>query len=72
MGVLYRKATVQESPKVEYSLTELGKRSEPMLRQMYAWGRWYCEQNGLEYNWPVCDEPEVRMDFSPALVIPSA
>src|SRR6266849_5114615 len=44
MGFLHRQAYVQGAPKVEYSLTELGRKSEPTLRQMYAWGRWCCEQ----------------------------
>ncbi len=61
MGVLHRQAYAQMPPKVEYSLTELGQRSEPMLRQMYAWGRWCCEQIGVEYDWPVSDEAEERM-----------
>ncbi|HEV2661415.1 MAG TPA: winged helix-turn-helix transcriptional regulator [Ktedonobacteraceae bacterium] len=56
MGVLHRQASGQGFTKVEYSLTELGRSSEPMLRQMYAWGRWTCDQIGLEYNWPVSDE----------------
>ncbi|HEU5383317.1 MAG TPA: winged helix-turn-helix transcriptional regulator [Ktedonobacteraceae bacterium] len=55
MGVLHRQAYVGMPPKVEYSLTELGQRSESLLRQMYAWGRWGCEQLGLEYEWPVSE-----------------
>lgn len=56
MGVLHRQVYAQVPPKVEYSLTELGQMSEPMLRQMYIWGKWCCEQVGLEYDWPVSDE----------------
>jgi DNA-binding HxlR family transcriptional regulator len=63
MGVLKRQISLQGSPKVEYTLSELGQRSEPMLRQMYAWGRWYCEQLGVEYEWPVRDEAEERMHW---------
>ncbi len=61
MGVLHRQAYAQMPPKVEYSLTQLGQRSEPVLRQMYAWGRWCCEQIGVEYDWPVSDEAEERL-----------
>jgi DNA-binding HxlR family transcriptional regulator len=61
MGVLHRQASVQGPPKVEYSLTELGRKSEPTLRQMYAWGRWCCEQIGVEFDWPVSDEVEELM-----------
>jgi hypothetical protein len=34
-----------------------------MLRQMYAWGRWCCDQIGLEYDWPVSDEAEERLHW---------
>jgi DNA-binding HxlR family transcriptional regulator len=61
MGVLHRQTGAQGSLKVEYSLSELGQQSEPMLRQMYAWGRWCCEQLGLGYEWPVSDEAEARL-----------
>jgi DNA-binding HxlR family transcriptional regulator len=61
MGVLHRKAYEQMPPKVEYALTEVGQRSESLLRQMYAWGRWCCEQIGVVYDWPVSDEAEDRM-----------
>jgi len=60
MGVLYRRATAPGSPKAEYTLTTLGKRSELVLRQLYAWGRWYCEQVGIAYDWPVNEEAEER------------
>jgi DNA-binding HxlR family transcriptional regulator len=61
MGVLQRRASVQGPLKVEYALTEPGQRSGPMLRQMYAWGRWCCDQIGLDFDWPVRDEPEERI-----------
>jgi DNA-binding HxlR family transcriptional regulator len=63
MGVLHRQAYAQMPPKVEYRLSELGQRSEPMLRQMYAWRRWYCEQIGLEFDWPVSEEAEERLHW---------
>ena len=56
MGILHRQASAQVPRKVEYSLTELGQKSEPMLRQMYVWGKWCCEQVGVVYDWPVEDE----------------
>ena len=45
MGVLHRQVYKQMPPKVEYSLTEKGWSSEPMLRQINAWG----EQMGLAF-----------------------
>lgn len=56
MGVLQRQVAVQGPRKVEYSLTEPGRQSGSMLRQIYAWGNWFCEQVGLEWDWPVSDE----------------
>lgn len=44
-GVLHRQAYEQMPPKVEYSLTERGRSSEPVLRQFNAWG----EQIGLAF-----------------------
>lgn len=61
MGVLHRQISAQGSPKGAYQLSELGWASESMLRQLYAWGRWCCEQIGLEYDWPVSDEAEERL-----------
>ena len=45
MGILHRRVYAQMPPKVEYSLTEQGWFSEPMLRQLNAWG----EQIGLAF-----------------------
>lgn len=58
MRVLHRQASVRGPFKVEYSLTELGQQSESMLHQIYAWGRWYCDQSGLQFDWPVSDEAD--------------
>jgi len=56
MGVLARHASVPKSLKVEYTLTQLGQNTEPLLHQIYAWGRWACDQLGLAYDGPVMDE----------------
>ncbi len=37
-------------PKVEYSLTDLGRSMQPILSAMYDWGTGYLEINGLEAN----------------------
>jgi DNA-binding HxlR family transcriptional regulator len=49
-GILHRHVYPQVPPKVEYSLTELGRSIEPVLRQMCNWGEWYSEQMGLEFQ----------------------
>ena len=35
-------------PKVEYSLTDLGRSIKPILATMYDWGVGYMKDNGLE------------------------
>ena len=48
-GVLHRQVYAQTPPKVEYSLTELGRSLEPVLVQVARWGQWYCDQNGFDH-----------------------
>jgi len=43
-GVVRRKVYAEVPPKVEYSLTELGRSLEPLLLQMLAWGQAYLAQ----------------------------
>lgn len=47
-GVLRRQVYPQVPPKVEYSLTELGRSSEPLIRQMQAWYAGYIAQNSIK------------------------
>jgi DNA-binding HxlR family transcriptional regulator len=61
MGVLRRQAAEPGSTRTEYALTELAPQSGPMLLQMFAWGRWACDQLGVEFDWPVSDEVEERI-----------
>jgi len=72
MRVLHRQTSAPGSLKVEYTLSELGQRSEPMLRQLYAWGKWCCEQLGLEYECPVSDEAEERLHWQKRTMTASA
>jgi DNA-binding HxlR family transcriptional regulator len=46
--VLHRHIYAQVPPKVEYSLTDLGRSLEPVIRQLAEWGEWYCAQTGRE------------------------
>ncbi len=39
--IVIRKAYATVPPKVEYSLTEKGKRLEPILNELYKWGMEY-------------------------------
>src|SRR6266851_137336 len=57
MGILHRQVYAQVPPKVEYSLTELGRSLEPIILQIYTWGEWYCNQNSIEH-WHMSDDVE--------------
>lgn len=58
MGVLHRLPSMQGPLKVEYALTPLGQQSESLLHQIYEWGRWFCDQSGIEFDWPVRDDAQ--------------
>lgn len=45
-GVVHREVYRQVPPKVEYSLTPLGRSLEPLLLMMLEWGVQYLEQTG--------------------------
>lgn len=52
-GLLGRKVYPVVPPKVEYSLTELGKSIRPVLEAMYGWGSDYLQKQGLHVNCPM-------------------
>lgn len=43
-GIVRRDVFAEVSPRVEYSLTELGKTPKPVLDAMWAWGESYKER----------------------------
>lgn len=43
-GLINRKVYAEVPPRVEYSLTPLGKTLEPLLRELYHWGERFKEQ----------------------------
>ncbi len=46
-GIVHRKVYAEVPPKVEYSLTELGRTLEPILWVMHDWGKSFIErENG--------------------------
>lgn len=44
-------------PKVEYTLTDLGRSIRPILSAMYDWGADYLRKNGLEVNCSMTVKP---------------
>lgn len=47
-GILDRKVYPEVPPKVEYSLTELGKSLKPILDEMNSWGIEHLKQSSLD------------------------
>lgn len=43
-GIVRREAFAEVPPRVEYSLTELGRTLQPILDSMWAWGEGYKER----------------------------
>ncbi|MGZ3663436.1 MAG: winged helix-turn-helix transcriptional regulator [Ktedonobacterales bacterium] len=43
-GLIHREVYAQVPPKVEYSITELGRSLEQVVLQLAAWGEWYRAQ----------------------------
>ena len=44
-GLVHREVYMQVPPKVEYSLTALGRTLQPVLDAMHLWGKKYLEQD---------------------------
>ena len=49
-NLVMRKVHPAVPPKVEYSLTPLGRSIHPVLTAMYEWGLGYLESSGVEAN----------------------
>ena len=47
-GLIHREVYAEVPPRVEYSLTDLGRSVVPILEQMCIWGKVYQEKTGTE------------------------
>ncbi len=52
-GLVLRRVFAVIPPKVEYSLSELGRGLQPLLEALYQWGSKFMAQRGLEPNCPM-------------------
>ncbi|MFE4874976.1 winged helix-turn-helix transcriptional regulator [Streptomyces sp. NPDC056682] len=66
-GLVVRTVYRQVPPKVEYSLTEIGRSLDGIAEQLDAWGRWYrasrAAQAGADEEFPVADSRDEGVDF---------
>mgnify|MGYP002354522206 CR=1 FL=1 len=53
-GLVYRHSYPQTPPKVEYSLTDDGKKLVPALEPLHNWGKAFIEKNGITINHNKC------------------
>jgi len=49
-GLIHREVYPVIPPKVEYSLTVLGKSIQPILESMYSWGDNFLQDKGIKAN----------------------
>ena len=47
-GFVHRQVYAEAPPRVEYSLTDLGRSLKPILDSMWAWGEGYQKQQGAQ------------------------
>ncbi|WP_277586123.1 winged helix-turn-helix transcriptional regulator [Psychrobacillus antarcticus] len=53
-GIVQRKVFREVTPRVEYSLTDLGKSFVPVLNVMCDWGNTFAVTRGLELDEKIC------------------
>ncbi len=59
-GLVHRKVYAEVPPRVEYRLTQLSQRLQPLLLAMHEWGEWYlAEADNEELIEPVPPQVDV-------------
>ena len=54
-NIIHREVFAEVPPKVEYSLTSIGEKLKPVLKEMYIWGIDYVEEFGKITPEGICD-----------------
>ena len=54
-NIIHREVFAEVPPKVEYSLTPIGQKLKPVLKEMYKWGINYVEDFGKITNQESCE-----------------
>ena len=54
-NIIHREVFAEVPPKVVYSLTPIGKKLKPILKEMFDWGIEYVKENGKITNENSCD-----------------
>ena len=63
-NIIHREVFAEVPPKVEYSLTPIGKKLKPVLKEMYKWGIDYVQEFGEITNQEPCEaEPCLKNNF---------
>ena len=60
-GILTREVFPEVPPKVIYSLTPIGKKLRPLLKEMFDWGIDYVQERGEFTEGVVCDSRVAQM-----------
>lgn len=57
--IIHREVYPEVPPKVVYSLTQIGEKLKPLLKEMYYWGIDYVKEHGQLQEGSKCSEAEI-------------
>jgi len=70
-GIVQRKVFREVPPRVEYSLTDLGKSFVPVLNVMCDWGNTYAVTKGLELDEKICRHQKEQEGIQLVSILPN-